>query len=249
MPVLKQISPTGAVGPVWAPKPRPQNALPSASTRAAVAPGGTSRVSGTASDGVSARGSAVRSASVRPVAAITALQCCEGMAPAWRHLRTASVVTPVRRAAASAPPRRSMMSSTLVMLSYLWEKTSRRNPAQRGSGSIFRHAKGSARRRSAKTPREVASGRTSRRSPSRGSDGVDRELGGKAEPVQLARRGASGNPRQCPNPGSACRGPKKGERHGLAFITIHKISVSRWSPCSFRCRRQSGPAAGWRPIC
>ncbi len=92
-------------------------------------------------------------------------------------------------------------------------------------------------------------GRTSRRSPSRGSDGVDRELGGKAEPVQLARRGASGNPRQCPNPGSACRGPKKGERHGLAFITIHKISVSRWSPCSFRCRRQSGPAAGWRPIC
>ena len=42
MPVLKQISPTGAGVPVCAPKPRPQNTVPSARTSAAVAPGGMS---------------------------------------------------------------------------------------------------------------------------------------------------------------------------------------------------------------
>ena len=49
--------------------------------------------------------------SARPVAAIMAGQWREGMALALRHLRTASVETPVRAAAASAPPRRSISSA------------------------------------------------------------------------------------------------------------------------------------------
>ncbi len=66
-----------------------------------------------------------RSASARPVAAITAAQWRDGIDPAWRHLRTASVPTPVSRAAASAPPSRSMMDSTLVvMAATLWEEIS-----------------------------------------------------------------------------------------------------------------------------
>ncbi len=67
-----------------------------------------------------------------PVAVITAAQWREGMDPAWRHFRTASVPTPVRRAAASAPPSRSMIDSTLaVMAGNLWEVTSQRNRSAR----------------------------------------------------------------------------------------------------------------------
>src|ERR1700688_1275946 len=124
MPVLKQTSPSGAGWLVCAPKPRPQNTAPSASTSAAVAPGGTSLASRMV-------GSVVppgRSDSVRPVAAITAAQWRDGMEPAWRHFRTASVPTPVRRAAASAPPSRSMIESTsVVMLPNLWEAISQCN--------------------------------------------------------------------------------------------------------------------------
>jgi len=63
-----------------------------------------------------------RSDRSNPVAEITACQCRDGMARAWRHFRTASVLTPVSRAAASAPPSRSITSSTLtVMTRYLTE--------------------------------------------------------------------------------------------------------------------------------
>ena len=47
----------------------------------------------------------------RPVAAMIAGQWRDGMAPALRHFRMASVVTPVKVAAASAPPKRSISSA------------------------------------------------------------------------------------------------------------------------------------------
>ena len=91
---------------------------------------------------VSGRGKAGppgRSDNARPVAAITAAQWRDGIDPAWRHLRTASVPTPVRRAAASAPPRRSMtLSTSMVMAAYLWELTSQDNSRGRVVGIFFR---------------------------------------------------------------------------------------------------------------
>ena len=139
MPVLKQTSPTGAGSAVCAPKPRPQNTVPSASTNAAVAPVGVGPPSG----GVgSVRGATTppdRSDKARPVAAITAAQWRDGIDPAWRHLRTASVPTPVRRAAASAPPRRSTTESTLnVMRGTVWEVISQRNNPQASPGNFLR---------------------------------------------------------------------------------------------------------------
>src|SRR5579872_1351815 len=126
MPVLKQTSPTGTGSVVCAPKPRPQKVAPSARTNTAVAPLGTpvspATVGSEAAPDISAR--------VRPVAAMTAAQWRDGMEPDWRHLRTASVPTPVSRAAASGPPSWSMIESTpIVMPGNLWEIISRRKGA------------------------------------------------------------------------------------------------------------------------
>src|ERR1700732_1170456 len=133
MPVLKQTSPTGADASVWAPNPRPQNTEPSARTSAAVAPCGTSF--GSARGGGSewgAVGPPDRSRRVRPVAVMTAAQWRAGMDPAWRHFRTASVPTPVRRAAGSGPARRASNDSTLaVMVDNLWEEISQHNRCAR----------------------------------------------------------------------------------------------------------------------
>src|SRR5215217_3920168 len=117
MPVLKQTSPTGAGVEECAPKPRPQNKLPSARTSTAVAPDGISSGSAVSGDEPSRR-----SANVKPVAAITAYQWRDGTAPAWRHLRTASVLTPVRREAASAPPSRSRISSIVRAMAAAYRK-------------------------------------------------------------------------------------------------------------------------------
>ena len=51
-----------------------------------------------------------------PVAAMMLGQWRDGMLRLWRHLRTASVPTPKRRATASAPPMVSMMLSTVTVL-------------------------------------------------------------------------------------------------------------------------------------
>src|SRR5271165_6621904 len=142
MPVLKQTSPTGAGDPVWAPNPRPQNTAPSASTSAAVAPSG----------GPSPRSDspvAEKSANPTRPPAIIPGQCREGIAPACRHLRTASVPTPASRAVASWPPNRSMISSTLSGIAGTpWEVSSRqyragdvygnRITSRRGAGLVRR---------------------------------------------------------------------------------------------------------------
>ena len=59
---------------------------------AAVAPGGGASVAAAGPAPAAIRAAAERSASVRPVASMTAGQWRAGMACAWRHLRTASVL-------------------------------------------------------------------------------------------------------------------------------------------------------------
>ncbi len=118
MPVEKQISPS-ARSVLCAPNPRPHIMVPSARIRAAVAALGLSAgaigfdvlIMGSGrSDSVSG----CRSDNDRPVARSTVVQCLGGMARACRHLRMASVLTPVRRAACSAPPRRSIILSIVI---------------------------------------------------------------------------------------------------------------------------------------